>query len=113
MQNTNFHGKTNLQLSDQSFYRCNFAQPQPVSGENWTGNSIFNDNTPRVFKECNLCNVHPPSGSLVQDCLTIVQRYDIPISGQLYNIAYGFWNPDISDYTYYDSPKYLVVGSGI
>ena len=113
MQYANYCGKTDLDISDTSFYKCNFSQLQPFSGINWVGNQIFKDNTPRIFIECNLCNVEPPSGSLVQDCLTIIKRFGVPVSGQLYDITYGFWNPVIKDYTYFDSPKQYFVGSGI
>lgn len=106
MQNRNFSGKTNLILPDQSFYKCNFAQPKPqFSGGKWRGIKIFANNTPRVFIECNLCNVEPPSGSLVQGCLTIIKRSDVSENDNVFDIFYGFWNENIGDYEYFGIPK--------
>lgn len=112
MQDKNFVDQTNLILSDQCFLKCNFFQQQPRFVDNkWRGIKIFTEDTPRVFINCNLCNAEPPPGSLVQDCLTIIRRYNIVDGDQTFDIAYGFWNISTGEYEYFDSPRQYVKGA--
>jgi hypothetical protein len=75
-----------------TYVECNFAQPDSVEDPVdliQVGVPIFpgSRNVPRRFIRCNLLNCDVPDGSLVEDCLTVIQDQeellqDVQVRGQ-------------------------------
>jgi hypothetical protein len=57
---------------DTEYFQCNFMRTQPdESGAQPVGHRLFpGDDTPRIFRECNLVNCEPPPNStgVIQEC---------------------------------------------
>jgi hypothetical protein len=63
---------------DTEYEQCNFSQRVPVAGAQPTGVRLFpGDDTPRIFRNCNLINCEPPPGSTLVDCNTSISEYDV------------------------------------
>lgn len=76
----NFSGQSTPSIVDDTYYRCNFAQPQPVFYRDGSAHGVQlfpGDDTPRTFIECNLTNCLVPPGSTVEDCNTAVVSRNI------------------------------------
>jgi hypothetical protein len=73
--NKNFSGQSTPSIIDDTYYRCNFTQPQPVFYRDGSAHGVRlfpGDDTPRSFLECNLTNCEIPPGSTVEECNTAV-----------------------------------------
>ena len=66
---------------ETEFVECNFTQEQPVLDEKtgkMRGLRIFpNDDTPRTFIRCNMCNCEVPPGSTVEKCNTAIFEREV------------------------------------
>ena len=119
----NFSNQQTPSIIDTEYERCNFFQDQPVDsgGGVMVGVRLFpGDNTPRVFRECNLVNCEVPPGSTVDGGNTaiivrsVVASTDtIIIDGQSIdvehhsNFVHGKWTP--SGYEYKPAPEEIKV----
>jgi hypothetical protein len=71
----NFSGQSTPSIIDDTYYRCNFTQPQPIFHRDGSAHGVRlfpGDDTPRSFLECNLTNCEIPPGSTVEECNTAV-----------------------------------------
>lgn len=78
----NFSGQSTPSIIDDTYYHCNFSQPQPVfyQDDSAHGVRLFpGDDTPRSFLQCNLTNCEVPPGSTVEECNTAVVSRNQPI----------------------------------
>jgi hypothetical protein len=106
---------------DTEYENCNFTQSNPVDsgGGVMVGVRLFpGDDTPRIFRGCNLVNCEPPPGSTLISCNTNIVQNDavafedvtrvdgIEVSRQAFHdhIHYGRWNPDTESYDYNPAP---------
>lgn len=81
-KNKNFSGQSIPSIVDDTYYQCNFSQPQPVFHQDGTAHGVRlfpEDDTPRVFIECNLSNCEVPPGSTVESCNTAVVSKHQPV----------------------------------
>ena len=81
-KNKNFSGQSIPSVVDDTYYRCNFSQPQPVVYRDGSAHGVQlfpGDNTPRTFIECNLSNCKVPPGSTVENCNTAVVSKHQPV----------------------------------
>lgn len=106
---------------DVEYVRCNFTQsvvdtsgPDPVGVQLFPGYS----GTPITFRNCNLTNCIPPPGSVVIDCNTGINVYDVTDREETITVdgvevhrrrftktrTHGRWNPDTENYEYLPSP---------
>jgi hypothetical protein len=77
----NFSGQSTPSVVDDTYYRCNFLQPQPVFHRDGSAHGVRlfpGDDTPRSFLECNLTNCKVPPGSAVEGCNTAVVSRNQP-----------------------------------
>jgi len=110
-KNKNFSGQSTPSIVDDSYYRCNFSQPQPVFYRDGLAHGVRlfpGDDTLRVFISCNLSNCEVPPGSTVEDCNTAVvsknqpiQTEDVEVDGRVVtrivkegNIVHGHYDED-------------------
>ena len=110
-RNKNFSGQQTPSIVDDTYYHCNFTQPQPVfyRDGNAYGVRLFpGDDTPRNFIECNLTNCALPPGSTVEGCnRAVVSRHqpieteDIVVDGRTVtrttregDIVHGYYDED-------------------
>lgn len=80
--NKNFSGQGTPSIADDTYYRCNFSQPQPVFHTDGLAHGVRlfpGDDTPRAFLRCNLTNCEVPPGSTVEDCNTAIVSRNQPI----------------------------------
>lgn len=101
---------------DTEYVQCNFTQTVPVAGVNPTGVEIFPgySGPPITFRNCNLVNCQPPSGSIIESCNTTISEYGvfdreetITVDGQVVStrtftkqIIHGKYNPETENYEY-------------
>ena len=65
------------------YRRCNFSQDTCLTPGVGTAKGVRlfpDDDTPRVFENCNLMNCEPPPGSVVQGCNTWIKETGQPSS---------------------------------
>jgi len=78
----NFSGQSTPSIIDDTYYHCNFTQPQPVFNRDGSAKGVRlfpDDDTPRTFIECNLTNCEVPPGSTVENCNTSVVSRNVAI----------------------------------
>lgn len=77
----NFSGQSTPSVVDDTYYRCNFSQPQPVFYQDGSAHGVRlfpGDGTLRTFLQCNLTNCEVPPGSTVEECNTAVVSRNQP-----------------------------------
>ncbi len=82
VENERFCGQTIPSIIDTEYLNCNFAQPSPGedAGQK-VGVRLFpGDDTPRIFRSCNLVNAEPPPGSTLIMCNCVLVEHDLPES---------------------------------
>lgn len=105
---------------DDEYIQCNFTQTVPdTSGADPKGVRLFpGDDTPRIFRNCNLVNCEVPPGSTVENCNTTIKEFDISrgeetitVDGQVVHtrpltkqVIYGRVNPSTGEYIYLPIP---------
>lgn len=116
----NLSGTPMPSIVDTEYRGCNFAQPAPVQIDGvWQGVRLFpGDDTPRVFRDCNLCNAEPPPGSIVISCNTIVKQFGVSVEAPLApdgplvtrsaGIVHGRYVADRGEYEYFESPQIVL-----
>ena len=103
------------------YIQCNFTQHVPdTSGANPKGVRLFpGDNTPRIFRKCNLVNCEVPPGSTIENCNTTIKEFDIPrgeetitVGGQVVHSRtltkqriHGRVDPITKEYVYLPTPE--------
>ena len=101
---------------DTEYVQCNFSQTVPVAGVNPTGVVLFPgySGPPMTFRQCNLVNCEPPSGSVVENCNTSISEYGvfdrdetITVDSVVVNtktftkqVIHGKYNPATESYDY-------------
>lgn len=67
-----------IPLADE-YINCNFGRAQPdLTGPDAKGHRLFpGDDTPRVFRQCNLMNCEPPPGSTLDSCMTGIMETNV------------------------------------
>ena len=78
----NFSGQRTPSIVDDTYYHCNFTQPQPVFYRDGLayGVRLFpGDDTPRAFIQCNLTNCEVPPGSTVEQCNTAIVSRNVAV----------------------------------
>jgi hypothetical protein len=111
---------------DTEYFQCNFMRTQPdESGAQPVGHRLFpGDDTPRIFRECNLVNCEPPPNSTLIGCNTRVLRrhrvtetdtvtvdgFQIASNDRISSFVDGRWNPDTNSYDYLGTPEEIVGG---
>lgn len=77
--NKNFVGVpvNEIPVADE-YVRCNFMQPTVNLGPPVTGTRLFpGDDTPRIFRNCNMINCETPPGSTLDTCNTTLREYNV------------------------------------
>ena len=78
IERQNFSGNPNPDVGDETeFVRCNFSQPAPVDNAgSFEGVRLFpDDDTPKTFIDCNLCNCETPPDSTITRCNTVIKEF--------------------------------------
>lgn len=81
-RNKNFSGQQTPSVVDDTYYCCNFAQPQPVFHQDDSAHGVRlfpGDDTPRAFIQCNLTNCQVPPGSTMEECNTAIVARHQPV----------------------------------
>lgn len=103
------------------YINCNFMRPAPdTSGPQPVGIRLWpGDDTPRIFRDCNLINCEPPPGStIIGFCNTKIVEKQIPdfidrivLNGtpihtrqRTLTRLHGRWNPSTESYEYEPAP---------
>lgn len=130
ISNKNFVGIDVAEIPvDNEYVRCNFTQHVPdTSGAQPVGVRLFpGDDTPRVFRDCNLVNCEPPPGSTVINCNTTISEYNVfdyeetvtvdnvVVSTTTYTkqVIHGRYDPVGETYVYEPTPIEVPMGPSI
>lgn len=107
--------------TDTEYVQCNFTQSVPdTSGANPVGVEMFPgySGPPMTFRNCNLVNCKVPAGSIIEDCNTAINEYDLDDFEETIvvdsvevhrrqfkkNRLHGRYNPQTEEYEYHPSP---------
>ena len=105
---------------DTEYKGCNFSQRQCVDDAGTKkGVRLFpDDDSPIIFRNCNMVNCEPPPGSTVIDCNGSIMDYDVILGSETVEIdgeeivcemrgnrKYGNRDDDNGGYIYFPSPK--------
>ena len=80
----NFSGEVTPRLIDTEYESCNFSQPQPLDTAGVkSGIRLFpGDDTPRLFRNCNLINCDLPLGSTIEGGNTAIIEFSLVASSE-------------------------------
>jgi hypothetical protein len=121
MTTRNLSGQT-ISNPASEYVGFNFSRPRPDERDGKkVGVQVFPADARITFRRCNLDNVEPPEGAVLEDSVcrlievgAVAGAYEIEVGGETItinqhgNVVHGKWDVAAGEWSYYQEPKVFV-----